>query len=489
MQFVSFEFLALLPIIVLVNFLIPVRFRYLWLLFTSYAFYLSIDVKGTIVLVLSTVITYASGLMLEKAANDRRKKAIFTSAIVANVAIIVILKYLGFLEKTVTDIAGILGGELNIPAINLIAPIGISFYILKAMSYLIDVKRGKISPEKNFARYALFVSFFPQIIAGPIDRADNLLPQLEKPATLDFDRLRDGLLQMLWGYFLKLVIADRLAIFVNSVYSQSDHVSGGIAFAGIVLYTFELYCDFCGYSHIGIGAARILGIEAMKNFDSPLLAQSISEFWRRWHISLSAWLKDYVYISLGGSRKGTVRKYFNLVVTFAVSGLWHGTGWTYVFWGMLHAFYQIIGDLLMPLRDQIVRIFRINTSAVSHRILRTVGTFMLFSISLVFFRAESIPQAITILRRSLEISPWILTDGQLLKMGLDLANLLIAIAGILILIAVDIANYNGIEVRKKVLEQGLWFRYLVAIAGVLIVVICGIWGPGYDAASFIYQQF
>ena len=489
MQFVSFEFLALFPIIVLVNFLIPVRFRYLWLLFTSYAFYIAVDAKGTIVLVLSTITTYLAGLMLEREVSEKKSKSIFAMCIITNVAMIIVLKYLGFLEKTVSDIAGLFGGEMVLPEINIIAPIGISFYILKAMGYLIDVRRGKISAEKNLAKYALFVSFFPQIIAGPIDRAANLLPQLEKPVSLDFDRLRDGIMQMLWGYFLKLVIADRVAIFVNSVYSRAGYVNGGIALIGIMLYSIELYCDFSGYSHICIGAARILGIEVMKNFDSPFLSQSVTELWRRWHISLSTWLRDYVYISLGGNRKGIGRKYLNILITFAISGLWHGADWTFVIWGVLQAVFQIAGAVLQPVRDAVVNKCRIDRNAFSHRFLRITGTFLLFSFSFVFFRAETISQAIAVIRSIFEFSPWILTDGQLLDMGLDMPNMILAAAGILVLIAVDIANYKGVVVRKKILEQGIWFRYFVAIAGVLIVVICGIWGPGYDAANFIYQQF
>ncbi len=489
MQFVSFEFLALFPIIVLVNFLIPARLRYLWLLFTSYAFYIAVDAKGTIVLVLSTLTTYFAGLMLERAVDGKAKKTVFAMCIVINVTMIVFLKYLGFLGKTVTDIAGVFGAKVALPEINLIAPIGISFYILKAIGYLADVRKGKISAEKNIARYALFVSFFPQIVAGPIDRAANLLPQLEKPVSIDFDRLRDGLFQMLWGYFLKMVIADRLAIFVNSVYSEADHVNGGVALIGIMLYSIELYCDFSGYSHICIGAARILGIEVMKNFDSPFLSQSISELWRRWHISLSTWLRDYVYIPLGGNQKGTARKYLNLLITFAVSGLWHGADWTFVLWGALQAIFQITGLVLKPARDFVVNKFKIDRNAFSHRFLHMTGTFLLFSLSFVFFRAESIPKALTVLGRLFELSPWILTDGQLLKMGLDMADIIIAVAGIIVLTAVDIANYKGIVVHQRILEQGVWFRYLVAVAGILIVVICGIWGPGYNAASFIYQQF
>ncbi|MDC7293647.1 MULTISPECIES: MBOAT family O-acyltransferase [unclassified Butyrivibrio] len=487
MQFISFGFLIFLPIVVLINLIIPRKWRYVWLFITSAAFYLSIDVKGSIVLVLSILTTYFAGLLLDKEGDKKgRDKLIFVLCLIINIGMILVLKYLGFFERTVF---GIIGKEAqDTIASRIIAPIGISFYVLKAISYLIDVKRGDLKAERNIVKYALYVSFFPQIISGPIERAGDLLPQFSYPLSVDYDRLRDGSMQMLWGYFLKLVVADRLGIFVNSVYSGSG-TSGLVTLLATIFYTFEIYCDFGGYSHIAIGAARILGIDVMKNFDSPYLSMSIAEFWRRWHISLSSFFKDYIYIPLGGNRKGTVRKYINIIIVFAVSGLWHGANYTFILWGLLHAVYQIIGFVLKPVRDGAVKLFKVNRSSFSHVLYKVIVTFLLVNFAWVFFRADSVSQAVGILKTCMHPAPWALTSGELFAHGLNEANMLLALIGIGILVIVDIMNYKGVVIREKIMAQGIWFRYLVAIAAVLVILVCGIWGPGYDAASFIYQQF
>lgn len=488
MQFISFGFLLFLPAVVLINLIIPRKWRYIWLFVTSIAFYLSVDIKGSVFLLLSILTTYFAGLMLDGdgKSDDKKGRLVFIACLVINIGMILVLKYLGFLESTVLSILG-RQQESSIAA-GLIAPIGISFYVLKAISYLIDVRRGDLKAEKNFVKYALYVSFFPQVISGPIERAGNLLPQFSYPLSVDYDRLRDGLLQMLWGYFLKLVVADRLAIYVKNVYEGGD-VPGSLILVATIFYTFEIYCDFGGYSHIAIGAARILGIDVMKNFDSPYLSRSIAEFWRRWHISLSSFFKDYVYIPLGGNRKGTVRKYINILIVFAVSGLWHGAAFTFIVWGLLHGVYQIVGFVLQPVRDKLVELFKVNRNSFSHMILKTFITFMLVNFAWVFFRATSMWQAAGIIQESFKFTPWAFSNGELFRQGLDQANMLVAVLGIALLIAIDIVNYKGIVVREKILSQGIWMRYLIGIAAVLTILILGIWGPGYDAASFIYQQF
>ncbi|WP_026517077.1 MBOAT family O-acyltransferase [Butyrivibrio sp. MC2021] len=488
MQFISFGFLIFLPLVVAVNLIIPRKWRYIWLFVTSMAFYLSIDVKGAVVLLLSILTTYFAGIFLDREDKQSEKSAtpVFVLCLAVNIGMILVLKYLGFFERTFFNILGKEVGDSL--ASRLIAPIGISFYVLKAIGYLVDVKRGDLKAERNIIKYALFVSFFPQVISGPIERAGNMLPQFSYPLSVDYDRLRDGLMQMLWGYFLKLVVADRLGIFVNSIYSGTE-ASGLVTLIGTIFYTFEIYCDFGGYSHIAIGGARILGIDVMKNFDSPYLSMSVAEFWRRWHISLSSFFRDYVYIPLGGNRKGIVRKYVNILIVFAISGLWHGAGFTFIIWGLLHAVYQIIGFVLKPVRDKFISLFKVNRNASSHMLLKVFVTFMLVNFAWVFFRAESLSQAVAVIKNCFDLSPWALTNGEIFRMGLNEANMLLALLGIAVLVIVDIANYKGIVVREKILSQGIWFRYLIAIAAVLVILVCGIWGPGYDAASFIYQQF
>ena len=458
--------------------MLPRKYRYIWLLLVSFGFYVSIDAKYTVVLILSILSTYGAGLAIGKAAeNSEAGKlsggatgAIFVLCLLFNIALI-----LGF------KVAGLL------TAGSILAPIGISFYGLKAISYLIDVKRGDIKAERNLAAYALYVSFFTQIVSGPIERAGNMLSQFYYPVTVDYYRLKDGFLEMLWGFFLKLVLADRMAIFVKSVYEGG--APGTITFIATLFYTLEIYCDFCGYSHIAIGAARILGIDVMKNFDSPYMAGSIAEFWHRWHISLSTWLRDYVYIPLGGNRKGTARKFFNILVTFAVSGIWHGMGLTFMVWGLLHGFYQIIGVLLKPVRDLAVRTLGIDRDSFAHRAVKGIVTFMLVNLAWVFFRAETMAQALDIIARSCRFTPWVFTDGSLFKYGLDQANMMVLLLGSLLLLAVDIVSYRGTNVREKILEMNLLLRWAIVIPAILIILLCGIWGVGYDASSFIYQQF
>ncbi len=484
-SFISLYFFIFLPVVVLFNFVIPRKFRYIWLFVTSICFYGSIDLGSTIVLALVILLTYGAALLLEKS-DEGKRKLVLTGSLIVTIGTLVVFKYLGFIVGT---FKGLTGGDASDSAIKLLAVTGISFYMLKAIGYLIDVYREDIQAERNVVKYALFVSFFPQILSGPIERAGKMLPQFTYPLTVDYDRLRDGLFQMLWGYFLKMVIADRLSIYVAGVYSNPAGAVGFTAFMATIFYTFEIYCDFAGYSHIAIGMARILGIDVMKNFESPYLSGSIAEFWRRWHISLSTWFRDYLYIPLGGNRKGTVRKYLNVLIVFAVSGLWHGAAWTFVFWGFLHGVYQVIGYLLRPVRDFLVDTFKVERRAFSHRLIKIVVTFLLVNYAWVFFRASSMAQAFAVIKNSLVFTPWQIMDQSLYSYGLTRLDFLVAILGIMLVILVDIANYYGIIVREKIMSQGIWVRYLIGLVGVLIILILGIWGPGYDAGSFIYQQF
>ena len=489
MQFVSKEFLIFLPVVVAINYIIPRKFKYIWLFITSLFFYVSVDVKSAVVLVASIALAYGFGIMLEKnkaSENNKNGKGILILAITVHIAILIACKYLNFIEKTVLSIAG--RGEDAI-GLNLLATLGVSFYMLKIIGYLIDVYRGDIIAEKNPIKLGLYVFFFPQITQGPIERAKNMLPQFNFPLTVDFDMLRNGLLEIIWGYFLKLVVADRLAIYVNNVYSDPEVAVGFTTLVATLFYTFEIYTDFAGYSHIAIGISRILGIDVMDNFNCPYLSGSIAGFWRRWHISLSTWLRDYLYIPLGGNRKGTARKYINIMIVFAVSGLWHGADWTFVVWGVLHGFFQVIGYVLRPLRDKLVDVFKVERNAFSHRTLKIMVTFLLVNFAWVFFRASSLGQALVIIKNSFVFTPWMLADGSLFKYGLDSADFFVAIVGLIIVIATDLVSYNGFIIRERILKQGIWIRYIIGIAAIVAILVFGIWGPGYDSAAFIYQQF
>ena len=472
MQFVSFGFLLLLPVAALINFIIPRKLRYIWLLVISVAFYISIDVKAAAVMAGTVVVTYVAALLTEKFSEGSDKQRTKSAALIFALAVII-------------ETAAMLIFRSG----KILGAIGISFYMLKSIGYLADVYRGDEKAEHNPLMLALFVSFFPQIISGPIERAGNMLPQFSYPVTVDFDRMRDGFLQILWGYFLKLVIADRLAIFVGSVYQAPENCPGTVVAIATVLYSFEIYCDFAGYSSIAIGVAKILGIDVMKNFDSPYMAESVAEFWRRWHISLSTWLRDYIYIPLGGNRKGTFRKYLNIIIVFVVSGIWHGSALTFLVWGLLHALYQVFGYITLPLRDKIVEVLRIDRNGLSHKTIKTLITFFFVNLAWIFFRASSLEQAFVIIKKSFEFTPWIFTDKSMLNYGLSAANINVGMIGIILLIVMDILNYNDVEIREKIIRQSIWYRWIIMIGAILAILIFGIWGAGYDASSFIYQQF
>ena len=485
MSFISFAFMVFLPCVVLINFIVPIKYRYIWLLIASMVFYSTAGIGAIVILVLSMLSIYASGIYLGE--KNNKPKLVFLSCLLFNLGILFVFKYFNFFMQIIGIASG--GAVGNIQLKNMIILTGLSFYILKSVGYLIDVYRGDIAPERNFLKLALFVSFFPQIVAGPIERAGNMLKQFDNPKPIDFDRFRNGFLQVLWGYFLKLVVAERLAIFVNVAFEEADGIKGAVHFVAIVFYTFQIYADFAGYSHIAIGVARILGIDVMKNFECPYLAKSIAEFWRRWHISLSSWFRDYLYIPLGGNRKGVIRKFINILIVFTVSGLWHGADFTFLAWGLLHGIYQVIGSIVFPIRDKVTKVFNVGRTSFSHRFVKTTVTFILVAYAWVFFRADDIGQALRIIRSSLAFTPWKFVDGSMYQYGLTRGNFLLGVFGIALMIIVDLVNSRGIVIREKILCQGMWLRWIIMIVGIVVTVVCGIWGPGYDVSDFIYKQF
>jgi D-alanyl-lipoteichoic acid acyltransferase DltB (MBOAT superfamily) len=498
MLFNSAQFLIFFPIVTLVYFVIPEKIRYIWLLLSSYYFYMCWNAEYALLILTTTVITYFSGILIEKikksdageAGKTRKKKMVVSLSVVCNLAILFYFKYTNFALAVMGDIFSRVNIQMNIPQFDVILPVGISFYTFQALSYTMDVYRDDIYAEKNFFRYALFVSFFPQLVAGPIERSKNLLKQLAVPKKFDFDMAREGLLLMLWGYFLKMVLADRIAIFVDTVYGEPETYAGYYLILATVFFAFQIYCDFAGYSTIAMGAAKILGINLMGNFDAPYLSVSVAEFWRKWHISLTSWFKDYLYIPLGGSRKGKVRKYVNKMIVFLVSGLWHGASFAYVIWGGVNGLYQVVGEILMPVRNKLVEILHLHRDSVGHKLFNMLGTFVLVDFSWIFFRAGSLETAVKIIKAMLcARNPWVLFDGSIYNCGLDIKNYWLMIIGIGILLLADYCKYKGVIIRNVIVEQDYWFRCLVIDAAVIVLVVFGIWGSTYDAANFIYFQF
>lgn len=395
-----------------------------------------------------------------------------------NLGILFVFKYFNFFADLLNNFSG---KNFNI-AIDVLLPVGISFYTFQALGYTIDVYRKDIRAEENFIDYALFVSFFPQLVAGPIERSVNLLPQIKNPKKFSYDNLVRGLILFFYGMFLKLIIADRAAILVNEVFGNYKNFSREILIISGILFTLQIYCDFYSYSIMAKGSAKILGIDLMDNFKEPLLSKSITEFWRRWHISLSTWFKDYLYIPLGGNRKGKLRKYFNLILVFLVSGLWHGADLSFVLWGLIHGIFNVLEN-----------IFGINKKSRRKNILldsfRRILTFIIVVFAFIYFRAENIHHgneyllAIINNPRSLNIME------DLSKTSFGISNIYPLIIGIIILFVFDILKYNKINLAEKVLKIILPIRWLIYFAFIFAIIIFGVYGPEFSESAFIYFQF
>ncbi len=494
MLFNSGEFLVFFPLVILGYFLIPKKLKNVWLLVSSYYFYMSWNAKYAILLLSSTLITYIGGILIEKAkasvfsANKQRviKKAVLITATSINLAILFYYKYIDFALEVVTGILLKLGINVVTPQFDIILPVGISFYIFQALGYLIDVYRDEIYAEKNFLNYALFVSFFPQLVAGPIERSKNLLKQLAASHEFDEQSARDGLLTMLWGYFVKLVIADRCAVIVDTIYNEAELYSGDQLVIANILFALQIYCDFMGYSTIAKGAAKVLGIDLMDNFRMPYFATSIKEFWRRWHISLSSWFRDYVYIPLGGSRCSKIKKYRNLIITFMISGLWHGASLTFVAWGLLHGVYQVFEDMFKPVVDKFVFRDTLNPDSYIVKFFRIVKTFILVDIAWIFFRARTISEALMIIKNSFaDYTIGEHAQDGIFDYGLDERNIFILAIAIIVLIIVSIIKEKHGNALQWLSKKNVILRFSMYWSAIIMIML----SLDIMGQEFIYFQF
>lgn len=488
MLFNSYQFLVFFPVVVLVYFIIPRKIRYVWLLIASYYFYMSWNAKYALLLLTSTAITYISGLLLAaiQPKGHRQvvgRKIVVAASFLSNLSILFFFKYFDFAIENINAVLAAFHVELLHPQFDILLPVGISFYTFQALSYTMDVYREEVAAEKNPLKYALFVSFFPQLVAGPIERSKNLLKQINEEHRFSYERMCDGLMLMVWGYFMKLVIADRIAIFVDNAYSTKVLYDGRYLLLASILFAFQIYCDFAGYSTIAIGAAKVLGFDLMENFDCPYFSETVAEFWRRWHISLSSWFRDYLYIPLGGNRKGKFRKYLNTMIVFLVSGLWHGANWTYVIWGGLNGIYQVIGSALQPVKQWEMR-------RKIWKIPKILVTFVLVDFTWIFFRADSLQQAGSVIDRIFHMNdPKLLANGMLFDLGLNKQNFVVIGVALCILLLADLVKYNGVKMREVILNRNIVVRWGMILVAVAVILTFGIWGSGYEATNFIYFQF
>ena len=498
MSFNSIDFLIFLPVVVLGYFIIPGKLKNMWLLIASYYFYMCWNARYVLLVLTSTVVTYFSGLIIEKIKQARvtakrketLKKVTVSMCLIINLGILFYFKYYNFAVEMLARMLGKINVNVNIPTIDLLLPVGISFYTFQALSYTFDVYRDDIYAERNFFRYALFVSFFPQLVAGPIERSKNLLKQLAVTHKFSFENLREGVLLMLWGFFVKIVVADRIAIFVDAVYGDYTKYTGYYLTVATLLFAVQIYCDFSGYSTIAMGCAKILGISLMDNFDAPYLSCSVAEFWRRWHISLTSWFKDYLYIPLGGSRRGKARKYINKMIVFLTSGLWHGASLTFIVWGGLNGLFQVIGEILKPMKDKTISALHLNKESLGYKAVHIIWTFALVDFSWIFFRAKSISDAFEIIKSIITVkNQWILFDGSLYDCGLNSKNFCFMIISIGIVLFADICKHLGIKVREVIIKQDLLIRCLFIAIAIWVILVFGKYGPAYDSSNFIYFQF
>jgi D-alanyl-lipoteichoic acid acyltransferase DltB (MBOAT superfamily) len=426
-------------------------------------------------------VSWKIGLLIEELKSPANKKYLMATGIIVILFPLLFFKYYNFINESIYWFFNLLSIPYNIPQINILLPVGISFFTFRTLSYVVDVYKGKISAEKKILNVSLYIAFFPQLLAGPIERAPNLLPQFYKNQIFDYEGCISGLRLVLWGVFKKIIIADRCAILVNQIYNNPHSYSGYPLILATYFFAFQIYCDFSGYTDMARGIARMLGFESMENFKRPYFAKSIQEFWRRWHISLSTWFRDYVYIPLGGSRVSLPRYYFNLLIVFTVSGLWHGAGWTFIFWGFLHGFYMIFSSITSSVRKKITGALFFYKIDIIKNIIKIFITFHLVCLGWIFFRANSFLDAIYILRHFFAPLKQPLAD---IPLGLDIFQIIFALMAIFVMIGVEILceKERLMLLWKKQKRIVRWAIYAV------LVILC----INFKAAvksGFIYLQF
>ena len=475
MLFNSFHFALFFVVVTTLYFLLPHRFRWMLLLGSSCYFYMAFIPVYILILGFTIVVDYFAGILLETTDGKKRKYWLIAS-LAANIGVLAVFKYYNFLNDNLSILLNSFGYQNQIPHLGILLPIGLSFHTFQAMSYTIEVYRGKQKAERNFGIYSLYVMFYPQLVAGPIERPQNLIHQFYEKHYFEYERVIEGLKLMLWGLFMKLVIADRLSLYVNAVYNNPEQQGGKSLAIATIFFAFQIYCDFAGYSNIAIGAAKVMGFKLMTNFNRPYFSRSISEFWKRWHISLSTWFKDYLYISLGGNRVSIPRWYFNLFIVFAISGLWHGANWTYIIWGAINGFYLVFAIVTEKWRKQFNRVIYLDHFPKLHNFLQIGITFILACFAWIFFRANSSYDAFLIIKKIITLSG---------SLYIDFNTMIYSLAGITFLLIIEYHREHDNHVGLP-FKTNHWLKEQVAY-GMLIYLIFTV--GVFDGSQFIYFQF
>lgn len=482
MLFNSIGFVIFLPVVFLLYWFVTnknLKLQNVLLLLASYFFYACWDWRFLFLLMFSTFLDYFTGLKMQDAKNQKRKRFWFWLSVVINLGFLGIFKYYNFFAESFADAISNVGLQVNPWTLKVILPVGISFYTFHGLSYVIDIYKDRIKAEKNFVDYAVFVSFFPLLVAGPIERATHLLPQIKKRRTFDYTKAVDGLRQILWGLFKKIVIADNCAEFANQIFNNSTEQSGSNLALGAVFFAFQIYGDFSGYSDIAIGTARLFGIDLLRNFAFPYFSRDIAEFWRRWHISLSSWFKDYLYIPLGGSNGGNWMRIRNTFIIFIVSGFWHGANWTFIVWGALNALFILPSIIMKTNRNNLETVAQGNFLPTIKEFFQMIITFTLAVFAWIFFRAENIPHALSyisgIFSRSLFSIPTITPHFSVLII-------------IILIIIFTIIEWLGREQQYAISKLGTKWKSTLRYAMYYAIIIAIFWFAGKDQ-QFIYFQF
>ncbi|MBR4039219.1 MAG: MBOAT family protein [Clostridia bacterium] len=477
MLFNSFEFLIFFPIVTAVYFALPKKVQWIWLLVMSYFFYMNWHAEYALLMAACTIVTHACSLIITDIKEKKHKKIAMWGGIVFNIGLLAYFKYTGFLLDVIQRVSDILGLPVTTPKVSILLPVGISFYIFQALSYMIDVYKGRVKAERNLFKYALFVSFFPQLVAGPIERSSRLLKQVTQEHRFDWERARIGLLIMMLGFFEKVVVADRACMYVDAVYGNWASASGAQIALATVVFAVQDLCDFAGYSHIAIGAAKIMGIDLMTNFRQPYFAHSVQNFWARWHISLSTWFRDYIYFPLGAGRGGKLKMARNLMIVYTVSGLWHGAALKYVAWGMLNGALQVIEGLIPQPKNK-PRFPKLDL------LMHILWTDFLILITMLIFRAGSLSSALGMLWRI--PTAW---GAETMTTGFSGMQALCTGICFAILFAIELIHEKRKTLTGMTDRLPVFVRGALYLAALMAIIIFGVWGPGYTAQAFIYFQF
>jgi D-alanyl-lipoteichoic acid acyltransferase DltB (MBOAT superfamily) len=484
MLFNSVQFLVFFIVVTTLYFAIPHKFRWMLLLASSCYFYMAFVPIYILILGFTIVIDFFAGIWIENA-EGRKRKLFLIASLVANIGVLAVFKYYNFINHNFSFLMHGVGLENPLPYLSILLPIGLSFHTFQAMSYTIEVYRGNQKAERHFGIYSLYVMFYPQLVAGPIERPQNLLHQFREQHTFDYDRVTSGLRLMAWGLFKKVVIADRLSIIVNAVYDNPHQYNSLSLLIATVFFSFQIFCDFSGYSDMAIGAARIMGFKLMTNFNKPYHASSIAEFWKRWHISLSTWFKDYLYISLGGNRVSIPRWYLNLFIVFIVSGLWHGANWTFIIWGALHGFYMVASLATAKIRHRF-------GNRLQHDQLRGLSillTYGLVTFAWIFFRAKNSATAVYIATHLFTGIPELLQKiaaHQTILEYLDVSKSDLVISVLLIALLEAVHYFQSKQnISSYFLQRPAYVRWSVYYGYILAILFLGVFGD----LQFIYFQF